>query len=449
MKSLSARQVSTMKNNTLNLQGTGNVYRFTLAQMFRSKANIISLVILFLFSLLSLPLQSLLSGAGTVIHMPERVYLENAAGLTLDTDAIVSSLNAKKPPEIVLKDAEDEALHTSLQPGEAAVTVTVDGDELYVSGYLPSGPSFDRSALNIVIDAVREEAGKARFYAEGLPEDGLQSLANFDIEAMTEHDYRNAGPDVDQRMGAFSIQYVYAIILLMLCTISSSFIIRSVIEEKSSKLIELLMVSVSPLALLVGKILAVMTYILILFALMFLGLFISWTVTSRFLDVSSVTSLIGSIFGSQDLGAIAAKTVIVVLISLLLGFIINSLLAGLIGASCSSMNDMESANMSVVMMTLTGYLISCVVAPMANPAFDIVTSLFPVTAVFVAPVLYLIGRIALPILLLSWLIQAVFVVFLGRMAAAIYHELLLARGERISIKNLFAMMAGRRKERAA
>ena len=64
----------------------------------------------------------------------------------------------------------------------------------------------------------------------------------------------------------FAIQYGYSIVVMILCLLSASFIIRCIVTEKDSKLIELLMVSVSPLALLLGKILAVMTYVLIMIA---------------------------------------------------------------------------------------------------------------------------------------------------------------------------------------
>ena len=53
----------------------------------------------------------------------------------------------------------------------------------------------------------------------------------------------------------FTVQYAYAIVVLMLCLFSSAYVVRAIAEEKSSRLVELLMVSVRPLALLLGKVL--------------------------------------------------------------------------------------------------------------------------------------------------------------------------------------------------
>lgn len=46
-----------MKNND-NLRGLKSVYSFTLSQTMKSKSNIVSMLILFIMSLVSLPLQT-------------------------------------------------------------------------------------------------------------------------------------------------------------------------------------------------------------------------------------------------------------------------------------------------------------------------------------------------------------------------------------------------------
>ena len=80
----------------------------------------------------------------------------------------------------------------------------------------------------------------------------------------------------------------YSIFVLMLCTFVSSYIIQKVIEEKASKLAELLMVSVKPLAMLLGKILAVMTYVFGLIVSLLAVMVASYAVTGRFADTSVV-----------------------------------------------------------------------------------------------------------------------------------------------------------------
>ena len=99
-------------------------------------------------------------------------------------------------------------------------------------------------------------------------------------------------PELLSSDAKFVLQYGYSILVLMLITISSSYIIRSVVEEKASRLVEFLMVSVKPLALILGKILAVMTYIFVMFAVTAAGLVCSYIITARFMDVGAVRGLL-------------------------------------------------------------------------------------------------------------------------------------------------------------
>ena len=92
----------------------------------------------------------------------------------------------------------------------------------------------------------------------------------------------------------FGVQMIYSVVLLILCTFASSFIIQKVIEEKASKLVELLMVSVSPLAMLVGKILAVMTYVFGLIVSLAAVAGISYVITGQFADTSVLQQQAGA-----------------------------------------------------------------------------------------------------------------------------------------------------------
>ena len=51
----------------------------------------------------------------------------------------------------------------------------------------------------------------------------------------------------------FWVQYGYSILAMMVCLMSASYVIRAVVEEKDSRLVELLLVSVKPMALLAGN----------------------------------------------------------------------------------------------------------------------------------------------------------------------------------------------------
>ena len=77
-----------MKNND-NLRGLKSVYSFTLSQTMKSKSNIVSMVILFVMVLISLPLQNL-TGNSVSISPIQTAYVTNESGTELDFDALTA-----------------------------------------------------------------------------------------------------------------------------------------------------------------------------------------------------------------------------------------------------------------------------------------------------------------------------------------------------------------------
>src|SRR5665647_1716823 len=85
-----------------------------------------------------------------------------------------------------------------------------------------------------------------------------------------------------------------------------------------------------------------------------------------------------------------------------------------------------------------------IIASIIAVAFDsttvnLITSLFPIVAIFCAPVAYVCGNITFTILVLSWLLQALTVAFLAWFCAKIYRDLLMHKGSRVQFKELLSM----------
>ena len=191
--------------------------------------------------------------------------------------------------------------------------------------------------------------------------------------------------------------------MLILSTYAASYIVRIIVEEKASRLVETLMVSVQPLALILGKILAMMIYIFGMFLAMGLCIGISWLGTSRFGDVGAAAGVLTSMGFDLSSLRLDAWTIVIVLVSLLLAYGGFSLLAGLAGTCCSRTEETDSA-VSVVMFTvLAGYLVSCFSGAISSHAAGVILALCPVANVFCAPVQYTLGTIGIGWLLVSWL----------------------------------------------
>lgn len=240
----------------------------------------------------------------------------------------------------------------------------------------------------------------------------------------------------------YGIQMAYSILTMILCVFSATFIVRAIVEEKSSKLVETLMVSVKPLALIFGKILAVMTYMFSFIVLLGCAFCLSYFVCGQFLDVSFVGEMLASLGITADVLNVGVETIFVIFISLILSYLLFSLIAGLAGAGCSNMDEVEGANMAAMGVILAGYLVSCFTLGIGDSS-AVFFAVCPVLSAFSAPVYYIFGTIGFEVLLLSWAVQILTVGVVLLLTAQVYDQLIMYKGSRLKMSRILAMAFGK------
>ena len=435
-----------MKNKD-NLRGLKSVYSFTLRQTMKNKSNIVSMVILFVLALISFPLQSL-TGNSVSVSPIQTAYVTNESGTELDFDALTAQ-NATLS-SVLFENADFDKTSYADHLGENDVYIYISAPDksgaCTIESHTIENSSLKTEDLESLLTAISSELTAARFTSLG-----LSAQNSYDVDSMSAADY------LDQKNGTesigfdanFVIQYGYSIVVMILCLLAASFIIRCIVTEKDSKLIELLMVSVSPLALLLGKILAIMTYVLILIAMMVIGIVLSYGISTQFLQMASLGTMLSQMGIDLSLLNLNWGTIVIALISLLLAFATYAVLSGLLGTCCNTMEQSEPAIMIVTLLIMIGYIVSCFTPIISNNAVAAaVLSLCPVISVFCAPVSYVCGNISLIVLILSWVIQAIILTALSVFCAKVYRDLLLYRGSHMGISQLFQIFKNKKKEGA-
>ena len=426
------------------LRGTAQVFSFTLRQFFRSRAGNISLLISLLVILASMPVMTYVQGGQTQTEEEPRAAAEQVA-LDNRSDLPLSAADLAQDPYwrgVTLTDGPSAS-------ADAVATVTVSGGAYHVTLTGTAGEE-DMDYLRWCIVSLVEQA---RIAAAGITDAQLDILwSDYSVvlpESMWPAD--EVLPDdftaeEEDFMDGFWVQYGYAIAVMMLCLLSASYVIRAVIEEKGSKLVELLLLSVQPLALLTGKILAAMLYTFGMLLMMVAAWAGSLGITAVIFgrdSVSGIVSVISGVLPSLQTDPVHLLALgLVLLISLLLGYLTMSMLGGLSGACCSSMDDMGSAASTVTMVTMAGYLGACVVSALPGRGVAVFSALCPVLSIFCAPVQYARGNIGWWVLLISWLVQALLVAALAWLSARVYADLIIHRGKRIKMNQLLAMARG-------
>lgn len=424
------------------LKGTMKVFRFSLSQQIKNRVNIITFLILFLLAAGAIPVMALSMGSRSVGASDiQAVYVRNTTEFDLDLGEAAQADASFAGTEFLEADFDLTEYEARLTDDQVYALIGAGLSGYSIDLYTRESSSLSDEDLQPLEQVLQTVFENARLRAAGASAGQVEALGTaVSTQVVSQEEYLHPG-ETDWEAG-FTVQYAYAIVVLMLCVLSSSYVVRAIAEEKSSKLVELLMVSVRPLALLVGKVLAMMSYILILIGVLVLGAGASYVVTGRFLDVSMInaSAILGMDVGSLNLGA---GLVLVVVISILLGYLTFSLMAGLAGCACVSMDDVEGANMKVVLIVMAGYLVSCVTGAMPSSGVSLFSSLFPLVSVFCAPVQYALGNISLGILILSWVIQAVVIGALAVFSAKVYNDLIIYRGGKVGFGRMLSIARGK------
>lgn len=403
-----------------DLSGTGQVYRFTLSQLLKSRANRVTLIIMVLLAAVSMPLTALLGG-----ETPETSDTAGLASVRVDnrTDLAMDFSG----------DAYWADTDFSADAGEPDAVVTVTGDETGYQVAVNGSETADAGELSQLAETARQAVRDACLRAAGLSSRQLEALMASTGEA-------------DSHEEGFWVQYGYSILAMILCLMSASYVIRAVVEEKNSRLVELLLVSVKPMALLAGKILAVMAFTFGWLLAMLAGLGVSCGLTAGLMGPGVLQKQLSGLLAAvprvqEDLWQ-AAGVLLVLLVSLGLGYLTMSLIGGVAGACCSGMEEAGEATGPVMLLTMAGYLASCVVGAVPSGPVAVFSTLCPIVSIFCAPVQFAGGNVSIWLVLASWVIQAAVIWGLLTLASRVYAGLIVHRGSRVKLRELMSMAKG-------
>lgn len=403
-----------------DLSGTGQVYRFTLSQLLKSRANRVTLIIMVLLAAVSMPLTALLGG-----ETPE----------TSDT-ASLTSVRVDNRTDLVLDfsgDAYWADTDFSADAGEPDAVVTITGDETGYQVAVNGSETADAGELSQLAETARQAVRDACLQAAG--------LSSRQLEALT----ASTGEE-DSHEEGFWVQYGYSILAMMVCLMSASYVIRAVVEEKDSRLVELLLVSVKPMALLAGKILAVMAFTFGWLLAMLAGFGVSCGLTAGLMGPDVLHRQLSGVLAALPQATpdvwYLVSLLAVLLVSLALGYLTMSIIGGVAGACCSGMEEAGEATGPVMLLTMAGYLASCVVGAVPSGPVAVFFTLCPVVSIFCAPVQFAGGNVSIWLVLASWVIQAAVIWGLLTLASRVYAGLIVHRGSRVKWREVFSMAKG-------
>ena len=435
-----------MLPNKAEYAGVGQVFRFSLQQYFKQKATFVMLLVMLLCSAGSVFIMSASMKRGQSMDRDAgTLYVLNESPYTLD----LAELPDYAPAEPVTGTGEEWLERLNEEASSHAVLLWLDADPeggWRVRAVTGEDSKVSNAEASRIASFGRSALRSAQLRHTGASEEQLAALnAGSYAEALSQGDFlepRENEPEMFDQ-GRFLTGFIYAIVAFMLVSMSVSYVVRAVAEEKSSKLIDTLMVSVRPLALVWGKIMAAMFVVLAGILLMALGLSVS-----RLILGQEAEGLMGGVSIGSVLSGLGPKALLCFLVSLLLGYLCYSILGG-IGGSCTSGEEgNETAATAVTFLSMIGYFVGIATSMVGGRGVQYAVSLIPLLSAFTAPARYISGDIPFWALLLSWVIQIVTVLLLGRFCATVYGALLIHRGEKVKLRRLLAIFREQKGVRA-
>lgn len=265
-----------------------------------------------------------------------------------------------------------------------------------------------------------------------------------------------------QQIMAVAIPMALALIFYMFIVMYAQQIATSMATEKSSRVIELLITSARPLAIIVGKIAGTLLVCITQIAVIGAAGSIAFIATAPFgiatavnaapsigEAMESVTQMTGEVNISAEIaaalpGAFDAGSVIAVIITLILGFIFFALLAGLVGASVSRLEDLAGAMQPLMLISVLGFMLAYMPSAMnfEGDMDGVITfsHFFPLSSPFALPSAILMGEMGALETAIAVVMLMAMTLLAALLTAKVYEGMILYSGNRLKIGQILKMV---------
>ena len=219
----------------------------------------------------------------------------------------------------------------------------------------------------------------------------------------------------------FWYAYVMVIVLYMVIIMFGQKVAMSVVTEKTSRAMEVLITSASPVALMFGKILASSVAGIFQITAIFGSAFISYNINKSYFETNAI---INTLFNFP------ASLVGYLLIFFLLGFLIYFFLFGAMASTVSKIEDLSSVVMLIQIIFVAGFVVSTNAMTSGDVNSELMKglSLFPLTSPMAMFTRIAMSEVPGPEILLSVAFLILATILIGYIAAKIYRVGVLMYG---------------------
>ena len=457
----------------MKTKGWGHVFRFTFIQTIKAKSFIVStivisaILVLLIAGVNFLPLimmdDSGSSGAdgSEDVYKIRTVYLLDESGIEPKPDFSSISQMGVTFTEVT-KEQYDEKIAGINQSSLAETALYISAPD--ESGYISMLMSRPKSEEVITADDcktlladISAAVSKSKLIALGVSEENV-AAAEAGISKVT----TVAGePPVSEFVFIIKsvVPMISSLVLFMFIFAYGQMVAQAIATEKTSKVMELLLTSIKPLAVIIGKVLAIGCVALAQMAIIgtvsgasamlmaplgFIGK-LSSGMTVEMAEFDGISEAVSSVFANVNIGS-----VLLFIVVFALGFLFYALIAGLAGASISRMEDLSSAIQPMSLVGILGFYlayfptITSMEGGTPDNIFILLSRYLPISSPFALPGAVFLGEMSGIEAAISIGVLALFVALMALLVAKVYETIILHNGDRIKFGQMIKM-AGEKK----
>lgn len=446
-------------------RGFKNVYQFTLknaisALNYKLLTIFVSIVIIALAITLTIvsakPKKTDIEKRKENLSTIETVYVIDESGLApTDYSEYIKQSEAYELEEILFDStlSNDAMFLENNTNNESSILVHIQKSNLdyQFKVTIPEGSVLDEEDVQEVVNAMSNYFNSNKLYSLDMSDEALGYLYT-PIMANNENlgDMNEVIDKKEETVGLIIkilVPLIYGLVMYFLLLSYGQSISKSVSVEKTSKLIETLLISVHPYALITGKILATVSMALIQFsswiASIFIGLYSGNYIAKLIYPEyeSSALSFIALLRDNIGNSAFTIPSIILAILFFISGFLFFCFLAGLAGSIASKPEDLGNAQTIFVMPILIGWIGSYLALLMENYTLINILRYIPFSSPFSVPVELLVGTVSLFEGIIMFVILNIFTFLVMIFSSKLFKGLLLYNGQKLSFKTITAILS--------
>jgi ABC-2 type transport system permease protein len=263
-------------------------------------------------------------------------------------------------------DTVREAAKDRVQSGEfdgllvIPATLPDEGDAEYVS---PNVSAFQM--LSVLERSVSKVMVTARLTAAGLDPEEVGTLTKrVDLKTMK---LGAKGQETYDRGQGFMISYVFMMIIYMTVLMYGIYVMRGVLEEKSSHIVEVIISTIKPFELMLGKIIGI--------GCVGLTQFLLWSLLMVAISAPGAAAAIG--MGGLELPAVPAVQIVFFVVYFVLGFLLYGTLYAGIGAAFDTEQEAQNFQGAITMFLVVPLVLMMYILNQPDAPLSVVLSLVP------------------------------------------------------------------------